>query len=161
MDIFSHLFVVRIVMFLWKDENKRKRVGPIFLKKNKVNNIRLMKDFWALNSFAANLISTLWKVTSGNGANVAGANTFSYPDCAFFEHLLDLRSENTLYKSSPGSLFKIYPEKSKFFSLLPWRLTDENIKEARFVSFILAKRLHSNCTYNKDVLWYRGRYWLT
>ena len=31
MDIFSHLFVGKIVMFVWKDENKRKR-GPIFKK---------------------------------------------------------------------------------------------------------------------------------
>ena len=33
---FSHLFVVKIVMFVWKDENKRKEVGigPFFKKKN-------------------------------------------------------------------------------------------------------------------------------
>ena len=35
MDIYSHLFVVKIVMRVWKDENKwkRDRGWPIFLKK--------------------------------------------------------------------------------------------------------------------------------
>ena len=27
MDIFSHIFVVKIVVFVWKDENKRKKPG--------------------------------------------------------------------------------------------------------------------------------------
>ena len=32
MDIFSHWFVVKIVLFVWKDENKQKEagVGPFF-----------------------------------------------------------------------------------------------------------------------------------
>ena len=37
-DIFSHLYVLRIVMFVWKDENKRKRGQgwPIFLEKDQI-----------------------------------------------------------------------------------------------------------------------------
>ena len=29
-DIFSNLFVVKFVMFVWKDENKRKRPGMVY-----------------------------------------------------------------------------------------------------------------------------------
>ena len=37
MDILLHLIVVKIIKFVWKDENKRKRVRgwPIFLKKRR------------------------------------------------------------------------------------------------------------------------------
>ena len=32
MDIFSHVFDVKIEMFVWKDENKQKEVGDCQLK---------------------------------------------------------------------------------------------------------------------------------
>ena len=46
MDIFSHLFVVRIIKFVWKDENKRKRGRgwPIF-KKQPLRRPSLLRGF--------------------------------------------------------------------------------------------------------------------
>ena len=46
MDIFSHLFVVQIVMFVWKDENKRKKRRGVahFLKKTLPTNLFQVSD---------------------------------------------------------------------------------------------------------------------
>ena len=50
-NIFSDMFVVRNVMFVWKDENKQKRgrEWPIFIKNDSINNCVSCLDiilFW-------------------------------------------------------------------------------------------------------------------
>ena len=71
---FLHIFVVRIVMFVWKDESKRKRGRgwPIFTKKEGQLNLVCILSFWrhwlqkVLNPFSG--VASLKPVQDFRGA---------------------------------------------------------------------------------------------